>query len=173
METYANDQAPLATHDLLPDDRVTHTPFFASYVHDVSHDGLLRVEAPPPRRRAYPGETPIEGTGAVARWIALYDRASTLRATRRPGDGVATRQAQRAIRSLFLYEHQLAPKTRRQARTALWRRDRDQALPSFGERTRWARCRCSHCLPTTTTTHAPTLADALRRLVWIAPAHCS
>ena len=162
MGTYTNNRTPLAAHNPLLDDPQTHTRLLSSDLQDLLRDGLVRVEVAPPRRREYPGETPIEGTSAVARWVALYDRASTLRATVRSEDGVGTRQAQRAIRSLFLYEHQLTPKTRRQARTALWRRDRNQALPSFAERARWARCRCSHCLPTTVT-HATTLADALLR----------
>jgi hypothetical protein len=108
-------------------------------------DGALRVAPPPPQRAEYRGETPIEGEGAVARWTALYDRARDLRAALCPWDGVARRQAQRAARSLFLYEHQLTPKTRRQARTSLWRRDRAEELPAFAERASWARCRCPAC----------------------------
>jgi hypothetical protein len=107
--------------------------------------GLVRPALAPPRRAAYPGETPIEGKGAVARWVALYDRVRDLQAALRPGDGVGERQVQRAIRSLFLYEHQLLPTTRRQARTFLWRRDRAEGLPAFAERARWTHCRCSQC----------------------------
>jgi hypothetical protein len=120
------------------------------HVSDPQHllrDGLLRMVVPPPRRAEYPGETPVEGEEAVARWIALHDRARELRTNLRPGDGVGEQQVRRAIRSLFLYEHQLTPKTRRQARTALWRRERAEALPAFAERARWARCRCMRCHP--------------------------
>jgi hypothetical protein len=68
---------------------------------------------------------------------------------------------QRAIRSLFLYEHQLTPKGRRQARTFLWRRDRVEGLPAFAGRTRWARCRCPQCQPLVQT--AATARGARRR----------
>jgi hypothetical protein len=114
-------------------------------------DGLDHVQvavAPRPRhRRPFPDEPPINGEDAVARWLALYDRARDLRAALHAGDGVGQRHALRAIRSLFLYEHQLTAKTRRQARTMLWRRDRRESLPAFTERSRWARCRCAHCQP--------------------------
>ena len=43
------------------------------------------------------------------------------------------RQVQRAIRSLFLYEHVITPKTRWQARVCLWERDRFERLPPFVE----------------------------------------
>ncbi len=110
-------------------------------------DGVVRVALPPLRRGEHPGETPNEGAGAVARWIALHDQARSLRAALRSGDGVGARQVQRAIRSLFLYEHQLTPTTRRQARTVLWQRDGDARLPPFVERARWTRCRCVQCQP--------------------------
>jgi hypothetical protein len=122
----------------------------SSLLPSLLRDGFVRLAVPPARRTQDPGETPIEGEGAVARWLALHDRARDLRAALAlcPGDGVGTRQAQRAIRSLFLYEHQLTPKTRRRARTLLWLRERsDEALPGFAERTRWTRCRCAHCEP--------------------------
>jgi hypothetical protein len=91
------------------------------------------------------------GEGAVARWVALHDRARELRAALHPGDGVGARQVRRAIRSLFLYEHVLTPKTRRQARTFLWCRDRGDRLPPFVVRVGWSRCRCARC-------HGPSLA---------------
>ena len=101
------------------------------------------VPAPP---SGYVGETPVEGVGARARWIALHDRAVALRAVLQPGDIVGERQVRRALRSVLLYEHQLSGQTRRQARTDLWRRDRsDKPLPPFVERVRWARCGCAQC----------------------------
>ena|SRR5215469_1450398 len=39
----------------------------------------------PQRPQPEPGETPIMGEGAIARWLALYDRARDLRAALRPG----------------------------------------------------------------------------------------
>jgi len=101
------------------------------------------VPTPP---SGYIGETPVEGAGARARWLALYDRAVALRTMLRPGDIVGERQVRRALRSVLLYEHQLCGQTRRQARTELWRRDRsDEPLPPFFDRVRWARCRCGQC----------------------------
>jgi len=100
---------------------------------------------PPTPRTGYVGETPVEGEGATARWAALHDRARDLRAALRPGDVVGERQARRAVRSLFLYEHQLTPRARRRARTLLWARDRPGEAPPFAERVRWARCRCAGC----------------------------
>ena len=133
-------------------------------VHDLLRGGLVRVEAAPPRRAEYPGETPIEGHGAVARWLGLHDRACQLRAALPPGDGVGARQAYRATRSLFLYEHQLTAKARRQARTSLWRRECTEPLPAFAERARWSRCRCPQCQPQLHATPTPvpqTLAEVL------------
>jgi hypothetical protein len=108
---------------------------------------LVHVALPPPHRSVYPGETPVEGAGAVARWVALYDRARDLQRDLAPGDGVRARQAQRALRSLILYEHQLTPTTRRQARTVLWQRERAGELPGFAVRVRWTRCHCAQCQP--------------------------
>jgi hypothetical protein len=101
----------------------------------------------PHRPRPEPGETPIMGEGAVSRWVALHDRARAMRAGLRPGDSVGERQVRRAIRSLFLYEHVMTPKTRWQARTRLWERDRTCPLPSFVEQLCWAQCWCWRCQP--------------------------
>jgi hypothetical protein len=133
-----------------PDDQAHHVDpvfdvLFGAYLQHLLRDGRVQVAFPPPRQTGYRSETPIEGEGAVERLIALHDRARTLRAALRPEDGVGARQVQRAIRSLFLYEHQLTPRTRRQARTVLWCRDRAEELPPFVERVRWARCRCPDC----------------------------
>jgi phytoene dehydrogenase-like protein len=148
--------------DAALDDVHTHTDLNAAELQHLLRDGLVRVPLLPPRRAEYPGETPTEGAGAEARWVALYDRACELRAALRPGDGVGERQARRAIRSLFLYEHQLTPKTRRKARTLLWRRDRAEGLPAFAELARWARCRCARC-QLMSATHAAGVADAVLR----------
>ena len=106
---------------------------------------LLTAVVVPQRARTHPGETPILGEGAVARWLALHDCARDQRAALRAGDSVGERQVRRAIRSLFLYEHVITPKTRWQARTRLWERDQSECLPSFVEQVEWTRCRCSRC----------------------------
>src|SRR5215470_16579757 len=120
---------PTVPTTVAPHPAETHIPTAADLQPDLGDflplnvDTLLRggsmgIEIAPPHRCDYPGETPVEGQGAVTRWLALHDCARQLRAALQPWDGVGTRQAQRAIRSLFLYEHQLTPKARRQARTA-------------------------------------------------------
>jgi hypothetical protein len=106
---------------------------------------LLKAMAVPRQARACPGDTPIFGDGAIARWIGLHDRACEMYAALRPGDSVGERQVQRVIRSLFLYEHLITPKTRWQARVRLWERDKSEQLPPFVEQRRWTQCRCSRC----------------------------
>lgn len=106
---------------------------------------FLKAVVVPQRARTSLGETPIFGEGAVARWVALHDCARDLRAALQPGDCVGERQVQRAIRSLFLYEHIITPKTRWQARVRLWERDRLKSLPSFVEQRRWTQCHCRRC----------------------------
>ena len=108
---------------------------------------VLKAVVVPQRARSHPGETPIMGEGAIDCWLALHDRARELRAALRPGDSVGERQVQRAIRSLFLYEHVITPKTRWQARCRLWERDRLERLPAFVEQVRWTQCRCTRCQP--------------------------
>ncbi len=111
----------------------------------VRTGALTGAYGPAPQWR-YVGDTPVEGAGARARWLALYDRAVALRAALQPGDVVGQRQVRRALRSVELYEHQLSGLTRRQTRTQLWLRDRsDEPLPPFVERVRWVRCRCGQC----------------------------
>jgi len=122
----------------------------AAHLRGLVGRGLLAgVTLPSPPWAAYfSGETPIEGPGATARWIALHDRASGLRAALRPGDIVGEGAARRAVRSLFAYEHQITARARRRARASLWARDRPgEALPPFAERVAWARCRCARCCP--------------------------
>jgi len=106
---------------------------------------ILKAVVVPQRARTRPGETPILGEGAIDRWLALHDRASELRAALQPRDSVGERQVQRAIRSLFLYEHLITPKTRWRARIRLWERDRLECLPSFVEQRKWTQCHCWHC----------------------------
>lgn len=92
-------------------------------------------------------ETPVEGARAVGRWMALHHRAFELRVSLVPGDVVGARHVKRAVRSLFLYEHQLTPKTRRHARTILWQQAMQRPLPDFVVRAQWAKCRCPRCQP--------------------------
>jgi hypothetical protein len=108
---------------------------------------LLKAVVLPQPARSHPGETPILGEGAIDRWLALHDRARELRAALRPGDSVGERHVQRAIRSQFLYEHVITPKTRWQARSRLWERDHLEKLPAFVEQLRWTQCRCARCQP--------------------------
>lgn len=97
--------------------------------------------------RAAPGDTPISGPHAIHRWAALLDRAEELMRDYDLDDPCAQRTAGRAIDSLFRYEHQLTPETRRAAREFVWRRDRaDQPLPDATARREWERCRCRACL---------------------------
>src|SRR5260221_1681114 len=53
--------------------------------------GALTGTYAPGQHRGYVGETPVEGVGARARWLALYDRAVALRAVLQPGDIVGQR----------------------------------------------------------------------------------
>jgi hypothetical protein len=110
------------------------------------YENRIQVAAPAPHRFEYLGETPIAGESAIARWLALYDRALQLRANLSLQDPVAIRNARRAVRSFFLYEHQLTSRTRRRARTILWQRDH-QEMPTFVMRTAWTQCRCWDCQP--------------------------
>lgn len=132
-------------------DAMPNVPFIDAGVHHllerVAGGELLHPDAAAPQRAASPGETPTEGAGAVARWIALHDRARALQSSMKANDIVAAHQVQRAVRSLFLYEHQLTAKTRRRARTALWQRDQRSPLPTFVGRAQWATCRCPRCQP--------------------------
>jgi hypothetical protein len=101
------------------------------------------------------------GAGAVRRWLALYDRATWLMGEPDPHDPRPQRTASKAIDSLFRYEHQMTPRARRNAREALWQRDRPgEPLPTTVPhathkgpagchctqcRAGWERCRCTAC----------------------------
>jgi hypothetical protein len=123
-------------------------------LHDLrqrARDGQLRIVlvsqvATLEREVHTVSETPIEGSGAVARWVALLDRAEHLRQDSPSDHPTVERQIARAIDSLFRYEHQMVPATRRQAREYLWQRDRAEPLPPPQQRTEWQRCRCRKCL---------------------------
>jgi hypothetical protein len=123
-------------------------------LHDLrrrARDGRLRtvpvLQAVPFDREVHTvSETPVEGAGAVARWVALLDRAEQLRRDSPSDHPTVERQIARAIESLFLYEHQMLPAARRQARAYLWRRDRTEPLPPSQQRAEWERCRCRKCL---------------------------
>jgi len=100
------------------------------------------------------GETPREGTGAIARWMGLYDRAEQLRRTAAQQDPCVRRQVLKAIESLFLYEHQMLPHARRQARERLWLRDQTTPLPPEGTREEWGLCHCRPCTDHRARTHS-------------------
>jgi hypothetical protein len=125
-----------------------------STLHDLrrrARDGRLRIVPVPPavpleREVHTVSETPVEGSGAVARWVALLDRAEYLRRDSSSDHPTLERQVARAIDSLFLYEHQVLPAARRQAREYLWQRDRAEPMPPPQQRAEWVRCRCRRCL---------------------------
>jgi hypothetical protein len=121
-------------------------------LHARAQDGRLRLVSAPREREVHlVSETPIEGPGAIARWIALLDRAEDLQQHVHDADHphlhpTLQRQIARAIDSLFLYEHQMLPSARRAAREVLWQRDRAEPLPSEAICAAWAQCRCRRCL---------------------------
>ena len=137
------------------------TPFSDEHLDDpYAYDQALRdiaeradsgklLNFPVPRRVSAQDfiaeDTPDEGPGAIARWVALLDRAEDLQAAADPTHPCAQRQVRRATDSLFLYEHQLTPDTRREAREFLWQRDRSEPLPTPVTRLEWANCRCRAC----------------------------
>lgn len=116
--------------------------------------------------RKHTAETPVDGPRAVQHWIALLDRAEALMAgpdPTDPGDPNPQRTASKALDSLVLYEHQLAPSARRQAREQVWLRDHPgRCLPTTAAhapnvrpdeplclcllcREEWEQCRCNAC----------------------------
>jgi hypothetical protein len=120
-------------------------------LHDLrarAQGGRLRLVSAPREREVHlVSETPIEGPGAIARWIALLDRAEDMQQHAHDADhSMLQRQIARAIDSLFLYEHQMLPAARRAAREVLWQRDRTEPLPSEAICAAWVQCRCRHCL---------------------------
>jgi len=161
--------------------------------HDLrarAQDGRLRLISAPREREVHlVSETPIEGPGAIARWIALLDRAEGMQQHAHDADHphpTLQRQIARAIDSLFLYEHQMLPAARRAAREVLWQRDRAEPLPSEAICAAWVQCRCRRCLlarltqrpaigahlPTPATAAAPTVPAPLpgRRTRRVRPA---
>jgi hypothetical protein len=123
-------------------------------LHDLrrrAREGRLRImsapwSSPPEQEVHIVSETPVEGPGAVARWVALLDRAEHLQQDNPSDHPTVQRQIARAIDSLFLYEHQMLPAARREAREYVWRRDRTESLPAPQLRTAWEQCRCRTCL---------------------------
>ena len=92
-------------------------------------------------------ETPVDGPGAVENWLGLVDHAQALQAqalAASPLHPVLERTARRALRSVLLYEHQITPRARRQARQTLWRRQHTGPLPPIEVLLKWEQC---HCLP--------------------------
>jgi hypothetical protein len=92
--------------------------------------------------------TPLDAPGAVAYWLGLVDRAQALQAqalAANPLHPVLERTARRALRSVLLYEHQITPRARRQARQTLWRRQHTGPLPSLEVLLRWEQCQCLPC----------------------------
>jgi len=123
-----------------------------SVLHDLralAQDGRLRMLPISTEREVHlVSETPVEGPGAIARWVALLDRAEALQQEHDADHPHPTHQRQvaRAIDSLFLYEHQMLPAARREAREYLWQRDRAEPLPPPEVHAEWEWCRCRRCL---------------------------
>jgi hypothetical protein len=111
----------------------------------IKRDGYIRLAVTPPYPVEYVDETPTDGEEAAARWLDLHERAVELRAQLRPGVIVQTKNTQRALQSVLLYEHQITPKARRLARLALWSRTHSGPLPPFSVRVRWGQCQCVRC----------------------------
>jgi hypothetical protein len=101
------------------------------------------------RSRSDHMKTPVEGPHAVQNWLDLHDHAQLLRKTVDLSQPHLRRQLRQAVASLFLYEHQLTERARRQARLALW--DRDHASIPFPSHPShllvWSQCRCPRCQP--------------------------
>jgi hypothetical protein len=145
-------------------------------LHDLrvrAQDGRLRIVSAPREREVHlVSETPVEGPGAIARWIALLDRAEGMQHKHNADHPhlhpTLQRQIARAIDSLFLYEHQMLPAARREARETLWQRDRAEPLPPSEARAQWEWCRCRRCLLARITqrpavaAHLPTPSTAAR-----------
>lgn len=108
-------------------------------------NGYLRRAATAPYPVEYLGETPTDGEEAAERWLDLHDHAVELRAKMCPSDVVQTKNVRRALRSVWLYEHQITPKARRLARLTLWSRTHSGPLPPFSVRVRWGQCQCARC----------------------------
>lgn len=127
---------------------------------------LHLVGSLPTGLRKRTAETPIDGPRAVQHWIALLDRAEALMAgpdATSPSDPNPQRTASKALDSLVLYEHQMTPTARRQAREQVWLRDHPgQQLPAVAThppdkrpeeplclcslcREEWELCRCNTC----------------------------
>ena len=110
--------------------------------------GLLTVQCPgqTPPVRSWSGETPTDGTLAIATWVALLDRAEAAMDASADDAQYSQRTASRYLDSLYLYEHQMTPLARRLAREYVWLRDRDEPLPLDAERlATWERCQCRRC----------------------------
>jgi hypothetical protein len=114
----------------------------------------LSVRKLPQAARSFPAsaaseeETPLDGPGAVTNWLGLVDHAQTVQAqalAASPLHPVLERQVCRALGSVLLYEHQITPRARRQARQTLWRRQHAGPLPLLEVLLKWEKCQCLPC----------------------------
>ncbi len=114
----------------------------------LSRGKLPQVMHSSPTSAGSSEETPVDGPRAVENWLGLVDHAQALQAralASSPLHPVLERQARRALRSVLLYEHEITPRTRRQARQALWRRQHTGPLPPLEVILTWEKCQCLPC----------------------------
>jgi len=122
--------------------------FIAEVNARLSVGKLPQVVRSPSRSTASEEETPVDGPGAVENWLGLVVHAQVLQAQAlavNPLHPVLERTARRALRSVLLYEHQITPRARRQARQTLWRRQHTGPLPALEVLPKWERCQCPQC----------------------------
>jgi hypothetical protein len=145
----------LSIDDLIPPDALTAPEEDETSAFVAELNARLSIGKLPQVARSSPAsapsseeETPIDGPGAVAYWLGLVDRAQALQAQAldaNPLHPVLERTARRALRSVLLYEHQITPRARRQARQTLWRRQHTGPLPPLEVLLKWERCQCLPC----------------------------
>jgi hypothetical protein len=140
---------PISPADLPPPEVDATSAFIAEVNARLSIGKLPRVlHSSAARAPSSEEETPLDGPGALEDWLGLVDHAQALQAqalAATPVHPVLERTARRALRSVLLYEHQITPRARRQARQALWRRQHTGSLPSLEVLLKWEQCQCLPC----------------------------
>jgi hypothetical protein len=159
----------LSADELIPPDELSEPGEDETRAFVAELNALLSVGKLPQVTRSAPTsaasseeETPLDGPGAVANWLGLVDHAQALQAEALAPKllhPVLEQQARRALRSVLLYEHQITPRARRQARQSLWRRQDTGPLPPLEVLLKWERCQCLPCQQARAMT--PIVASAL------------
>lgn len=138
----------ISPDELSPAEEDEASAFIAEVNARLSIGKLPQVMCSSPTTAASEEETPADGPGAAENWLGLVDHAQALQAqapAAQPLHPVLEHQARRALRSVLLYEHQITPRARRQARQALWRRQHTGPLPPLEVLLTWERCQCLPC----------------------------